>query len=117
MFYQSFSGLILFKRVVGGKNSGVHKFETRFYVNPRVWTYVHHLSRYALHMVVDPKENMIKFLLGVSCFVKTECTNAMLEDMNISWHMTNAYQVEGDNPRELTKDNKKTRIGNYEYSQ
>lgn len=47
-----------------------------------------------------------------------ECKNALLlEDMNITRLMINAQQVEGDMLREQYKENKKDRIGNYEYSQ
>ena len=48
---------------------------------------------------------------------KTKCKNAMLlEDMNIARLRTHAQQVEDDNLREQTKENKKTRTGNYDYS-
>ncbi len=77
-----------------------------------------HLSRYAPHMVADPREQMSKFLFGVSNLVKTECRNAiLLKDMNISRLMTHASQVEEDKLREHAKDNKKARTSNYEYSQ
>ena len=60
---------------------------------------------------------MNKFLYGVSDLVKTERKNAMLlEDMNISRLMTHARQVDGDKHRELAKENKKSRTGNYDYS-
>ena len=38
-------------------------------------------------------------------------------DMNISSLMTHAQQVEGDKLREQAKENKKSRTGNYDYSQ
>ena len=38
-------------------------------------------------------------------------------DMNISRLMSHAQQVEGDNLREQTKENKKAWTGNYHYSQ
>uniref|UniRef100_M1DB29 Gag-pol polyprotein n=1 Tax=Solanum tuberosum TaxID=4113 RepID=M1DB29_SOLTU len=61
---------------------------------------------------------MSMILFGVFNLVKTKCRNAMLlEDMNIYRLMTHAQQVEGDKLREMAKDNKKARIGNYEYSQ
>ena len=41
----------------------------------------------------------------------------LLGDMNISRLMTNAQQVKGDKLREHDKENKKARIGNYDYSQ
>uniref|UniRef100_M1DG41 Gag-pol polyprotein n=1 Tax=Solanum tuberosum TaxID=4113 RepID=M1DG41_SOLTU len=48
----------------------------------------------------------------------THIWNAMLlENMNISRLMTYAQQVEGDKLRENAKENKKARIGKYEYSQ
>ena len=48
--------------------------------------------------------------------MKTECRNAMLlGDMNIVRLMTHAQQVEGDKLREQSKENKKSRTGNYEY--
>ncbi|WMV37333.1 hypothetical protein MTR67_030718 [Solanum verrucosum] len=76
------------------------------------------LDRYAPHIVVDPRAQMSKFLFGVSDLVKIECRNDMLlGDMDISRIMTNTQQVEGDKLREMIKENKKARIGNYEYSQ
>ena len=41
----------------------------------------------------------------------------LLRDMNMSMLMTHAQQVEGDKIREQTKENKKAKTGNYEYSQ
>uniref|UniRef100_M1DLE9 Gag-pol polyprotein n=1 Tax=Solanum tuberosum TaxID=4113 RepID=M1DLE9_SOLTU len=61
---------------------------------------------------------MSNFLFGVADLVKTECRNAMLlGDMDISRLMTHAQQVEGDKLKEMTKDNKKARTCDYEYSQ
>ena len=61
---------------------------------------------------------MNKFLYEVSDLVKTECRNAMLlVDMSISKLMTHALQAEGDKFREQAKENKKSRTGNYDYSQ
>ena len=61
---------------------------------------------------------MNKFLYGVLDFVKIECRNAMLLGyMNISRLISPAQQVEGDKLREWAKENKKSRTGNYEYSQ
>ena len=76
------------------------------------------LSRYASHMVADSRAQMNKFLYGVSDLAKTECKNAMLLGyMKISRLMTHAHQVEGDKLREQDKENKKSRTGNYDYSQ
>ena len=41
----------------------------------------------------------------------------LLTDMNIARFMTHAQQVEGDKLREQAKENKKSRTGNYDYSQ
>lgn len=41
----------------------------------------------------------------------------LLGDIDISRLMTYAQQKEGDKLRELAKDKKKARIGNYEYLQ
>ena len=41
----------------------------------------------------------------------------LLEDMNISKLMNYTQQVEGDNLKEMSKYNKKSRTGNYEYYQ
>ena len=50
--------------------------------------------------------------------VKTYSRIAMLlGDMNISRLMTHAQQVEGDKLRGKVKENKKARIGNYDYYQ
>ena len=75
------------------------------------------ISRYAPYMVADSRDQMNKFLYGVSDLVKTECRNAMLlGDMNISRLTTHAHQVEGDKLREQAKENKKARTWNYDYS-
>ena len=76
------------------------------------------ISSYAPHMVANPMAHMNRFLYEVSALVKIKYRNAMLVgDMNISRLMTHAQQVEGDKFREQTKENKKARTGNYEYSQ
>ena len=41
----------------------------------------------------------------------------LLGDINISRIMLHAQQVERDNLREQAKENKKSRAGNYDYSQ
>ncbi|WMV09011.1 hypothetical protein MTR67_002396 [Solanum verrucosum] len=52
------------------------------------------LSRYTPQMVVDSRDQMNKFLYGVSDLVKTECRNAMLlGDMSLSRLMTHDRQV------------------------
>ena len=48
------------------------------------------LSRYALHIVSDSRDQMNKFSYGVLDLVKTECINAMLLGMNLSRIMTQA---------------------------
>ena len=76
------------------------------------------LSKYAPYMVANSRDQMNKFLYGVSDLVKTKCRSAMLlGDMNISRIMTHAQQVEGDKLREKDKENKKARTGNYDLSQ
>ncbi|XP_049357020.1 uncharacterized protein LOC125821666 [Solanum verrucosum] len=68
-------------------------------------------------MVIDLRAQMSKFLFGISDLVKTDCRNAMLlGDIDIYRYMTHAHQVEGETLREMAKDNKKARTGNYEYS-
>ena len=75
------------------------------------------LSRYVPHMLVDSREHMSKFLFGLYDLVKIECNNDMLlKVINISRLVIQAQQVEGHKLREIAKDNKKDRIGNYEYS-
>ena len=75
------------------------------------------LSKNAPHMVADSRAQMNRFLYGVSNLVKTYCRSAMfLRGMNISRLMTHALQVEGDKIRELAKENKKARSGNFDYS-
>ena len=60
---------------------------------------------------------MNKFFYEMLDLVKSECRSAMLlRDMNISRLMTHALQVEGDKIRELAKENKKARSGNFDYS-
>ncbi|XP_069155722.1 uncharacterized protein [Solanum lycopersicum] len=76
------------------------------------------LSRYAPHIVDDSRAQINKFLYGVSDLVKTECRNAMLLGyMNVFRLITHAQQVEGDKLRKQAKENKKARIGSYDYSQ
>ena len=61
---------------------------------------------------------MNMLLYGVLDLVNIECRSAMLlRDMNISRLMTHDQQVEGYNLREQAKENKKDKIGNYDYSQ
>ncbi|WMV29306.1 hypothetical protein MTR67_022691 [Solanum verrucosum] len=69
---------------------------------------VHHLSKYAPHMVADPRAQIIKFLFGVSDLVKTECKNyILLWDMDISIIMTHAQQVDREKLREMAKGQKR----------
>ncbi|KAH0725447.1 hypothetical protein KY284_001312 [Solanum tuberosum] len=76
------------------------------------------LSRYAPHIVADSRDQMNKFLYGVSDLVKIKCRNVMLlKDMNISKLMNHAQQAEGDKLWEKAKENKKARTRNYDYSQ
>ena len=76
------------------------------------------LSRYALHIVSDSRDQMNKFSYGVLDLVKTECINAiLLRDMNISTLMTHTQPIEGDNLREQAMENNKASNGNYDYSQ
>lgn len=61
-----------------------------------------------LHFFVDSRAQIGKFLFGVFDLVKRESINAMLlEYMSISRLMTHAKRVEGDNIKELAKDDKK----------
>ncbi|WMV29803.1 hypothetical protein MTR67_023188 [Solanum verrucosum] len=69
---------------------------------------VHHLSKYAPHMVTDPRAQIFKFLFGVSNLVKTEWKNyILLWDMDISRIMTHAQQVDRGKLREMANDKKK----------
>ena len=69
-------------------------------------------------MVADSGAQINKFLYDVFNLVKTECRNAiLLGDINISRIMNHVQQVEGDNLREHSKENKKARTGNYDYFQ
>uniref|UniRef100_M1DY50 Gag-pol polyprotein n=1 Tax=Solanum tuberosum TaxID=4113 RepID=M1DY50_SOLTU len=106
---------VLPKIVDRGNNSRVYEFEAM--VVQEYGLKFTQLSSYAPHMVVDSRPQMNNCMYEVSDLVKTECKNAMLlEDMNISRFMTHAQQVEGDKLREQAKENKKARIGNYDYS-
>ena len=59
------------------------------------------LSRYGSHMVDYSRDQINKFLYGLSGLMKTECRNAMLlDDMNTSRLMTHVQQVEVDKLRE-----------------
>ncbi|WMV24851.1 hypothetical protein MTR67_018236 [Solanum verrucosum] len=74
------------------------------------------LPWYAPYMVIDSRAQMNKFLFGVSHLNNTACRNIMLlGDMDISWLMTNAQQVEGDKLREMVEDNKNARKWIYDF--
>ena len=61
---------------------------------------------------------MSKFLYDVLDLVKLKCRNVMLlENMGISRLMTHAQKVKGYNILEQSKENIKSRVGKYEYSQ
>ncbi|WMV30085.1 hypothetical protein MTR67_023470 [Solanum verrucosum] len=51
------------------------------------------------------------------CSAKSAIVSRVEGVMDISRLMTHAQEIEGDKLRELAKDNKKARIGNYEYSE
>ena len=63
------------------------------------------LSKYAPSLVSDPRNEMIRFVTGVSDELKEECHSAMLHDnMNISRLIVQAQQVEETRFKRKSRD-------------
>ncbi|TMW94998.1 hypothetical protein EJD97_009503 [Solanum chilense] len=68
------------------------------------------LSKYAPSLVSNPRDEMSRFMMGVSNDLKEECHSAMLHDsMNISRLMVHAKHVEEAISRRKSKDSKRAR--------
>ena len=68
------------------------------------------LLKYAPSFVTDPRDEMNRFVMGVSDDLQEECHSAMLHDnMNISRLMVHALQVEESRAKGKSKDTKKER--------
>ena len=76
------------------------------------------LSRYAPYVVADSRAKMSKFVSGVNNSVVNECRYAMLNsDMNIARLMTHAQQIEEKKIKIEEKQNKRARIGSFNFAQ
>ena len=74
------------------------------------------LPKYAPDMMADSRTSMSKFLVGVSSYVVKECRFAILNrDMDLSWLMTHAHQIEAERLKRRMKGNRKARIRQFEY--
>ena len=68
------------------------------------------LSKYAPFLVSNPRDEMSRFVIGVSDDLKEECHSAMLhENMKISHLMVHAQQVEEARAKRRSRDSKKGR--------
>ncbi|XP_069143478.1 uncharacterized protein [Solanum lycopersicum] len=71
------------------------------------------LSKYAPSLVSHPRDEMSRFMMGVSDDLKEECHSALLHDnMNISRLMVHAKHVEKARSRRKSKDSKRARAFN-----
>ena len=68
------------------------------------------LSKYAPSLVSDPRDEMSRFMMGMSDDLKKECHLAMLHDnMNISHLMVHDQQVEETRSKRKSRDAKRSR--------
>ncbi|KAF3654391.1 hypothetical protein FXO38_15181 [Capsicum annuum] len=76
------------------------------------------LARYAPYVVADSRSRMSKFIYGVSEGVIKECRTMMLiKEIDISRLMVYAQQIEEAKNKEREKENKRTRIGSFNFTQ
>ncbi|XP_049394685.1 uncharacterized protein LOC125858973 [Solanum stenotomum] len=75
------------------------------------------LSKYAPFIVEDRRDNMSKFMPGVSDMVVKQCRTAMLVvDMDISCLMVHAQQIEEENIKERSREANRERVDDSNYS-
>uniref|UniRef100_M1DQG7 Gag-pol polyprotein n=1 Tax=Solanum tuberosum TaxID=4113 RepID=M1DQG7_SOLTU len=68
-------------------------------------------------MIVDARERMSKFVLGVSKIVVKKCrTDMLINDMDISRLMVHAQQIEEEKLRGRSREKKKARAGDGNFS-
>ncbi|XP_047257841.1 uncharacterized protein LOC124889807 [Capsicum annuum] len=76
------------------------------------------LARYAPHVVSDSRSKISKFVFGVNDSVVNECKSAMLNsDMTLARLMTHALQIEKQKIKMREKQNKRVRIGHFNFAQ
>jgi len=68
-------------------------------------------------MVVDPRAKMSKFVFGVSDMVVKECgTTILITKIDISRLMVHAQQIEEEKHREKSREAKRAKIGDGDFS-
>ncbi|PHT35896.1 Elongation factor 1-beta 1 [Capsicum baccatum] len=76
------------------------------------------LSRYALHVIVDSRSKMSKFVSCVSdSVVKDYRTIMLIKDMDLVRLMVHAQQIEEQKTKEKERENKRARIGSFSFAQ